>query len=177
MLKLLRRLTDDDHGFILSAELVIVGTVLVLGLVSGLACLQQSVNCELKDVAGAVDHLNQSYSFSGILSQCKLRCRPTYTAGSSFLNCEQHCEISCAQMVGTSCLNQCGASGNAGACNACGLTNCSGGCDTTAYRINTGVRKMKVTETPSGLHPVPSECDPCDGKTESGSISIPDSVW
>jgi hypothetical protein len=53
-------LLQDEQGFIVSGELVMVSTLGVLGLVTGLSEVSQNVNGELKDV-GAAFRLNQSY--------------------------------------------------------------------------------------------------------------------
>jgi hypothetical protein len=55
MLNLLKALRQDEYGVILSAEIVIAGTVLVLGVLTGMVCLQRSVNGELGDLAKAID--------------------------------------------------------------------------------------------------------------------------
>jgi len=81
-----RALFSDERGFVLTAELVIISTVLVLGLVTGLTCVQSSVVAELKDVGRAIGSLNQSYAYGGMKgcqSWCGLRSR---TYGSSFLD-------------------------------------------------------------------------------------------
>lgn len=77
---------SDEAGAILSAELVIVLTLVVLGLITGLACLQQAVIAELQDVSAALSGLNQSYftpSFRGCL---KIWGRTSATAGSFFVD-------------------------------------------------------------------------------------------
>lgn len=75
-----------EDGAILSAEIVLVGTVLVLGLVTGLSCLQQSLTSELQDLAGAFGALDQSYCFSGHakVGYCDRIC--AYNSGSCFLD-------------------------------------------------------------------------------------------
>lgn len=55
----------DDGGFLISAELVLVATILVLGVVVGLVQLQGSLIAELNDVACAIGALNQSYAIAG----------------------------------------------------------------------------------------------------------------
>ena len=83
------QLMHDEAGFILSAELVVVSTVVVLGLISGLVCIKSAVVGELKDVGEAVGSLNQSYYYSGMSG-----CRSTWcgihsqTAGSDFIDYE-----------------------------------------------------------------------------------------
>ena len=65
MTHLLSRLYCDEAGFIVSAELVIVATILVIGMIVGLAEVANGVNQELEDVGSAVGALNQSYVIAG----------------------------------------------------------------------------------------------------------------
>ena len=65
MTRCLAQLWKDEHGFILSAELVLISTILVLGMIVGLTSLQSSVVGELTDVSGAIRSLNQSYFYKG----------------------------------------------------------------------------------------------------------------
>lgn len=62
------KLWNDEAGAVLSAELVLVLTIVVIGVLVGLKALQAAVVTELTDVAGAVGSLNQSYSYGGIES-------------------------------------------------------------------------------------------------------------
>lgn len=55
----------DERGFIISAELILVSTILVIGLIVGLVELQSAVVHELNDVGEAIGSLNQSYSYAG----------------------------------------------------------------------------------------------------------------
>ncbi|NOX54537.1 MAG: hypothetical protein GXP27_08885 [Planctomycetes bacterium] len=68
----------DEVGAILSAELVLLATLGVIGAVVGLKAVSQSVNDELLDVACAFRSLDQSYSYTG------LRTRGAWVAGSKF---------------------------------------------------------------------------------------------
>src|SRR5437879_3605569 len=77
-MNLLQRLWRDELGAVVSAELVTVGTVTVIGSIVGLNTLSESLNAELTDLARAIRSLDQSYSFGGYRS-----CR-AYTAGSCF---------------------------------------------------------------------------------------------
>lgn len=60
------KLWNDEAGFIVSAELVLIATILVLGLIVGLVSVRDQVVQELGDIALAFARINQSYSFSGI---------------------------------------------------------------------------------------------------------------
>jgi hypothetical protein len=63
---MLKTLWNDEAGVILSAELVLIGTILVLGMIVGLVELQHSIVGELSDLASAFGNLDQSYSVSGL---------------------------------------------------------------------------------------------------------------
>ncbi|MFN9718376.1 MAG: hypothetical protein ACK58L_06775 [Planctomycetota bacterium] len=72
------RFWNDEHGVLLSAEAVVVGTIAVVGLTTGLTVVSRSVSEELRDVAFAIRSLDQSYSIPA-QEGCGAR-----TAGSSF---------------------------------------------------------------------------------------------
>lgn len=59
MLRLLKKLLDDEHGFVLSSELILIMTIVCLGLVVGLTEVSHAVSGELVDVANAYNRLNQ----------------------------------------------------------------------------------------------------------------------
>ncbi len=54
-------LLNDEAGFIVSAELVLVATIAVLGMIVGLSEVALNVNNELEDVGSAFSGLNQSF--------------------------------------------------------------------------------------------------------------------
>jgi hypothetical protein len=56
---------NDELGAVVTAEMVLVGTVAVLGLVVGLNAVQSSLVYELTDISQAFSSLNQSYYLSG----------------------------------------------------------------------------------------------------------------
>lgn len=62
----MKKLWSDEAGFIVSAELVLIATILVLGMIVGLVSVRDQVVQELGDLAIAFAVINQSYSFSGI---------------------------------------------------------------------------------------------------------------
>ncbi len=71
-------LWNDENGVILSAEAVVLGTVGVVGLTTGLSMVSKSVNGELQDLAFAIRSLDQSYEIPA-QNGCG-----AYTAGSCF---------------------------------------------------------------------------------------------
>ncbi len=66
---MVKNFINDEAGFIVSAELILVSTILVIGLIVGLVELQSSILHELNDVGEAIGSINQSYSFAGTVTQ------------------------------------------------------------------------------------------------------------
>lgn len=66
MLNLITTLKNDENGFIVSAELVLVSTIAVLSLIVGLSELSNAINQELEDVASAFGAINQTYEYDGL---------------------------------------------------------------------------------------------------------------
>lgn len=62
----IRRLWNDDAGFIVSAELVLVATVVVIGLIVGLSTYRDAIVQEFGDAGAAVGQLDQSYNYNQI---------------------------------------------------------------------------------------------------------------
>ena len=58
-MNILNALKNDENGFIVSAELVLVGTILVIGMIVGLTELSFGVNEELEDLGSAIGSINQ----------------------------------------------------------------------------------------------------------------------
>jgi hypothetical protein len=65
---MLKKLWNDEVGVILSAELVLIATILVIGLMVGLVELQCAIVGELSDLGDAFGNLDQSYVTSGMTS-------------------------------------------------------------------------------------------------------------
>ena len=77
MFSLISRLWSDDAGFIVSAELVLVATIVVIGMITGLVAIRKDVTSELTEVGQALAAIDQGYNYSG-LSNCH-----SQTKGSS----------------------------------------------------------------------------------------------
>ncbi|MFG0332700.1 MAG: branched-chain amino acid aminotransferase [Maioricimonas sp. JB049] len=88
---LLTSLYNDEAGFIVSAELVLISTIAVLSLVVGLSELAININNELEDVGSAFSSVQQSYEYGGTWG-----CRAGFS-GSSFQDhpdlCSDECDI------------------------------------------------------------------------------------
>ncbi|MEJ7590998.1 MAG: branched-chain amino acid aminotransferase [Planctomycetaceae bacterium] len=63
-MNILTALKTDENGFVVSAELVLVGTILVLGMIVGLTELSYGVNEELEDLGSGIGAINQTYYYA-----------------------------------------------------------------------------------------------------------------
>jgi hypothetical protein len=88
---MLKSLLLDEAGFIVSAELVLISTVLVIGLVVGLSEVQHAIVSELNDVGDAIGSLNQSFCFSGFSVRKRGGCG-SESAGSCFVDTADDCD-------------------------------------------------------------------------------------
>jgi Flp pilus assembly pilin Flp len=64
MLALLKKLLDDEGGFVVSSELILIATIVCLGMVVGLTEVTFAVSGELIDVANAYNRLNQGRRYN-----------------------------------------------------------------------------------------------------------------
>ena len=86
-MKMFQQLWNDENGFVVSTELVLIATVLVLGMIVGLTTLRDQVIAELADVAAAFSNTNQTYSYSGITGHS------SSTSGSYFDDNTDFCDL------------------------------------------------------------------------------------
>ena len=56
----------DDTGFVITMELVLIVTIVVLGTLVALTAVRDAVVAELTDVARSVQEVNQSYRYSTV---------------------------------------------------------------------------------------------------------------
>lgn len=85
-MNMLTKFWNDEAGFVVSSELVLIGTILVLGVVVGLATVRDQVVQELGDLAMAISNINQSYSFSGVTGHT------SSVSGSRFIDRRDFCD-------------------------------------------------------------------------------------
>ncbi len=85
MRNILTQLKNDENGFIVSAELVLVATIAVLSMIVGLSEVALNVNTELEDVGSSFGCLQQTYRVSGT------RGHKAYQSGSSFSDQADFC--------------------------------------------------------------------------------------
>lgn len=86
MRQLVMRLWRDEAGFVISTELILIATILVIGMITGLTTVRDAVVTELADVADAISEVDQSYSYGGIRAHCAA------TAGTVFRDANDFCE-------------------------------------------------------------------------------------
>jgi len=91
-MKLLTNFWNDETGLVMSAELVMLGTVGVIGATVGLSAASTAINDELVEFSHAIRSLDQSYEVQGHTS-----CR-AWTASSSYH--QQDVEKSLADLCG-----------------------------------------------------------------------------
>ena len=86
-MKILHRLWTEETGAILSSEVMLVSSILVIGVICGLGSLRDSVTTELADLAQALGNVNQSYSYSGTQGH------HTFNGGGQFVDNTDFCDI------------------------------------------------------------------------------------
>ena len=96
-----KSLWEDQSGAIISAELILVVTILILGMVVGLTTLRDQVIQELGDVAIAIASVNQSYSFSGVTGH------HSSSAGSVFIDLLDECDGPDTSGAEPACISVC----------------------------------------------------------------------
>ena len=105
MLRILKALRDDEFGVIISAELVLVLTIAVLAMVSGLNEVATAINTELNDLSNAFGHLNQSYRVTGFngFGNNNFKVKNS-VAGSTWIDAPDDCDdnLTCDLVCGAS---------------------------------------------------------------------------
>ena len=88
-MSLATRLMNDEAGFIISAELVLVASIAVLAMIVGLSEIALNVSNELEDVGSSFGSITQSYYVNGITGHMGNTC------GSSFTDKVDYCDGTC----------------------------------------------------------------------------------
>jgi hypothetical protein len=84
--RMYQRLWKDEAGAVISAELVLVMTIVTLGVTVGLVSVRDQVVQELADLGAAVARVNQSYSISAVSGH------HGSSAGSVFIDTLDSCQ-------------------------------------------------------------------------------------
>ena len=64
----MKRFMNDESG-VLTFEWILLITILVIGVICGLAAVRDALDVELCDVAQAIGSIDQSYSYYGLITQ------------------------------------------------------------------------------------------------------------
>ena len=95
----MRKLFNDEAGFIISAELVLVLTIGVLGMIVGLASLRDSIDSELVDLSDAFGAISQSFNYKSIFKSLTLdNGEHARSSGSGFNDKSDECDCSPLQV-------------------------------------------------------------------------------
>lgn len=92
---------NDEAGFIISAELVLVMTIGVLAMVVGLTAVRDAVTHELNDISHAFGTVSQSYNVTG-LRKGRGDCGDSshgYIQGFGFNDSEDECDCHAIELV------------------------------------------------------------------------------
>lgn len=89
MITTFNQLMEDQNGFVISAELVLVLTIAVLAMVVGLHGVAKSVTQELNDLSNAIGAIDQSFYYKGLK-----KARHAAVTGSGFADSEDDCDCS-----------------------------------------------------------------------------------
>ncbi len=88
---MIKHLWLDEGGAVLSAELVLVSTLLFCGVALGVNELRNAILQELADTASMIGSVDQSYSYSGP------RTKHGHCSGSNWTDSADDCDNACAQ--------------------------------------------------------------------------------
>ncbi len=90
---MLRNLMNDEAGFLVSAELVLIFTLVFCAVAVGVSVVRDSLVQELGDVAEAIGALDQSYNYRGIRADLEGAGELTpVCSGSGFNDEEDDCD-------------------------------------------------------------------------------------
>lgn len=108
---MLKKLWKDEGGALLSAELVLVMTLVFCGIAVGVGAVRTALVQELADVAEAIGTLNQSYSVSGLADFHHLDAQgnPTGCSAQAFHDAQDLCDstVDCFQTGPSKCIQVC----------------------------------------------------------------------
>ena len=89
----MRKLFNDEVGFVISAELVLVMTIAVLAMVVGLSSVRDAINAELVDISNAFGAIDQSYYSLGSYKPRAADSKShAFAAGFGFNDREDDCD-------------------------------------------------------------------------------------
>ena len=93
-MSLVKRLWSDKKGFVVTTELMLVATILVIGLIVGLQGARVAIVTEMADVGEAIGEVSQTYQYSGVQGH------HASTNGSAWSDTADTCELGIAAQSG-----------------------------------------------------------------------------
>lgn len=85
-------LLNDETGFLISSELVLILTLVFCGVAVGGAVVRDALAQELGDIAEAIGALDQSYNFRGLKAKLDGGGAHAKCSGSGFNDEEDECD-------------------------------------------------------------------------------------
>lgn len=76
----------EDAGFVLSTEMIIVLTLVVVAVIAAFTALREAIVTEMADTGASLARLNQSYAINGVSSHS------SFGAGSLYLDSDDFCD-------------------------------------------------------------------------------------
>jgi hypothetical protein len=99
-MKHLHALLNDEAGFIISAELVLVMTIVGLNMVVGLSAVRVAVTREMNDISQAIGSVSQSYNVNGLEnSRGSYSSSHAYVSGFGFNDDADECDCKVIELV------------------------------------------------------------------------------
>ena len=95
----MKQLFNDEAGFVISAELVLVMTIAVLAMVVGLTAVRDAVTHELNDISHAFGAVSQSYNVVGMEKDKKNGKPHASIDGFGFNDNTDECDCKIVQLV------------------------------------------------------------------------------
>jgi len=93
------RFWNEQTGAIVSAEIMLVATILVLGVIVGIKSVRDSVVTELADVGQALSGVDQGYCYSGVKGHAG------HTQGAQFEDRADFCDNAWGCPQQSKCVN------------------------------------------------------------------------
>jgi hypothetical protein len=108
-MRTLNALYNDEAGFVISAELVLVMTIAVLAMIVGLSEVAVAVNTELNDISNAIGAISQDYAFTGFKGTSNADKDKSFVRGTVWKDKSDDCDKndSCDLVCGINGLEVC----------------------------------------------------------------------
>ena len=83
-MNILQRFKTDEDAFVVSSELILIATILVVALVVGLDTVRNSALQELGDVGAAIGSISQTFTYGGATGHASTLNGSVYADGPDF---------------------------------------------------------------------------------------------